>query len=91
MYSPITYNFKHTESDDARGSFNAFVDELFGHNAHLKIDAEPTEDSEKLIEVCIKLLFFSSTKQTDTNKIGFHDALSPTRSALHSPNNRKVL
>lgn len=52
VYSPITYNFKHTESNDARDSFNAFVDELFGYNAHLKIDAEPTEESEKLIEVC---------------------------------------
>lgn len=54
VYSPITYNFKHTEADDARGSFNAFVEELFGYNAHLKIDAEPTEESEKLLEVCKK-------------------------------------
>lgn len=53
VYSPITYNIKHTESDDARDSFNAFVDELFGHNAHLKIDAEPTDESEKLLEVCV--------------------------------------
>lgn len=51
VYSPITYNFQHTDSDASRSSFNAFVDELFGHNAHLKIDAEPTEESEKLLEV----------------------------------------
>lgn len=32
-----------------------FVDEIFGYNTHLKIEAEPTEETEKLLEVSQKL------------------------------------
>lgn len=54
VFSPISFNFKHIEVDGARDSFNSFVDEMFGYNAHLKIDAEPTDETEKLLEVSEK-------------------------------------
>lgn len=51
VYSPVGFNFQHTDVDGARESFNVFVDTIFGHNTHLKIEAEPTEETEKLLEV----------------------------------------
>lgn len=54
VYSPVKFNFKHTDTDRTRESFNVFVDELFGVNAHLKIDAEPTEETESLLKVTQK-------------------------------------
>lgn len=52
-YDRLKFHFQHTEAERTRDSFYAFVDEIFGENAHTKINAEPTEATQALLKVCL--------------------------------------
>lgn len=50
-YDPVKFNFQHSDAERTRDSFVAFVDEIFGNNAHTQISAEPTRATQALLKV----------------------------------------
>lgn len=50
-YDVEKFHFRHTDTERTRSSFRAFVNELFGENAHEKIDAEtPSHQPDLLLK-----------------------------------------
>lgn len=87
-YDPVKFNFQHSDAERTRDSFNAFVDEIFGTNAHTQISAEPTRATQALLKVnefhiynCYDLYFIENT-EVSQKKCSL-SLSSPTKHVLH--------
>lgn len=51
VYDSDKYIFRHTDSQRTQASFRAFVEGLFGQDAHLRISPIPPSKNDTLLEV----------------------------------------